>query len=67
LSHIKDNLFPPHLDPHTQSVRRDLILTPRCIYLIGREKVKKGPEKGQIREVLKRKLEFNSISGVSLR
>ncbi|XP_059923619.1 unconventional myosin-If [Gadus macrocephalus] len=53
-------------DRRFKSVRRDLILTPRCIYLIGREKVKKGPEKGQIREVLKRKLEFNSISGVSL-
>uniref|UniRef100_A0A8D3E882 Myosin IF n=1 Tax=Scophthalmus maximus TaxID=52904 RepID=A0A8D3E882_SCOMX len=45
---------------------RDLILTPKGIYLIGREKVKKGPEKGQIKEVLKRKLEIGSISGVSL-
>lgn len=51
----------------TQSIKRDLILTPKAIYLIGREKVKKGPEKGQIKEVLKRKLEFGSISGVSLR
>lgn len=51
----------------TQSIKRDLILTPKGIYLIGREKVKKGPEKGQIKEVLKRKLEFGSISGVSLR
>lgn len=42
-------------------------MTPKGIYLIGREKVKKGPEKGQIKEVLKRKLEFASISGVSLR
>ncbi|KAJ3600036.1 hypothetical protein NHX12_033988 [Muraenolepis orangiensis] len=53
-------------DRRFKSIRRDLILTPRCIYLIGREKVKKGPEKGQIKEVLKRKLEFSSISGVSL-
>lgn len=51
----------------TQSIKRDMILTPKGIYLIGREKVKKGPEKGQIKEVLKRKLEFGSISGVSLR
>lgn len=51
----------------TQSIKRDLILTPKGIYLIGREKVKKGPEKGQIKEVLKRKMEFGSISGVSLR
>lgn len=42
-------------------------MTPKGIYLIGREKVKKGPEKGQIKEVLKRKMEFGSISGVSLR
>lgn len=51
----------------TQSIKRDLILTPKGIYLIGREKVKKGPEKGQIKEVLKRKMEFASISSVSLR
>lgn len=51
----------------TQSIKRDLILTPKGIYLIGREKVKKGPEKGQIKEVLKRKMEFISIAGVSLR
>lgn len=51
----------------SQSIKRDLILTPKGIYLIGREKVKKGPEKGQIKEVLKRKLEFGNISGVSLR
>ncbi|KAG7279418.1 hypothetical protein CRUP_024237 [Coryphaenoides rupestris] len=31
-----------------------------------RFKVKKGPEKGQIKEVLKRKLEFGSITGVSM-
>uniref|UniRef100_A0A672JMX7 Osteoclast-stimulating factor 1 n=1 Tax=Salarias fasciatus TaxID=181472 RepID=A0A672JMX7_SALFA len=53
-------------DRRFKSVKRDLILTPKGIYLIGREKVKKGPEKGQIKEVLKRKLEFGSISGVSL-
>lgn len=50
-----------------QSIKRDLILTPKGIYLIGREKVKKGPEKGQVKEVLKRKLEFGSITSVSLR
>ncbi|XP_074490931.1 unconventional myosin-If [Sebastes fasciatus] len=53
-------------DRRFKSIKRDLILTPKGIYLIGREKVKKGPEKGQIKEVLKRKLEFASISGVSL-
>uniref|UniRef100_A0A3P9KTX2 Osteoclast-stimulating factor 1 n=1 Tax=Oryzias latipes TaxID=8090 RepID=A0A3P9KTX2_ORYLA len=53
-------------DRRFKSIKRDLILTPKGIYLIGREKVKKGPEKGQIKEVLKRKMEFESISGVSL-
>ncbi|XP_061634647.1 unconventional myosin-If [Phyllopteryx taeniolatus] len=53
-------------DRRFKSIKRDLILTPKGIYLIGREKVKKGPEKGQIKEVLKRKLEFGSINGISL-
>lgn len=53
-------------DRRFKSIKRDLILTPKGIYLIGREKVKKGPEKGEIKEVLKRKLEFGSISSVSL-
>ncbi|XP_020789005.1 unconventional myosin-If [Boleophthalmus pectinirostris] len=53
-------------DRRFKSIKRDLILTPKGIYLIGREKEKKGPDKGLIKEVLKRKLEFGSISGVSL-
>uniref|UniRef100_A0A3Q3LAM8 Osteoclast-stimulating factor 1 n=1 Tax=Mastacembelus armatus TaxID=205130 RepID=A0A3Q3LAM8_9TELE len=53
-------------DRRFKSIKRDLILTPKGVYLIGREKVKKGPEKGQIKEVLKRKLEFANISAVSL-
>uniref|UniRef100_A0A3P8WP09 Myosin IF n=1 Tax=Cynoglossus semilaevis TaxID=244447 RepID=A0A3P8WP09_CYNSE len=53
-------------DRRFKSIKRDLILTPKGIYLIGREKVKKGPEKGQVKEVLKRKLEFGSITSVSL-
>uniref|UniRef100_A0A8C7N2R0 Osteoclast-stimulating factor 1 n=1 Tax=Oncorhynchus kisutch TaxID=8019 RepID=A0A8C7N2R0_ONCKI len=53
-------------DRRFKSIKRDLILSPKGIYLIGREKVKKGPEKGQIKEVLKRKLEFESIHSISL-
>ncbi|KAM9831170.1 unconventional myosin-If [Neosynchiropus ocellatus] len=53
-------------DRRFKSIKRDLILTPKGIYLIGREKIKKGPEKGQIKEVLKRKLEFESINSISL-
>lgn len=48
-------------------MKRDLILTPKFLYLIGREKVKQGPEKGQIQEVLKRQIELNEVQSVSLR
>ncbi|XP_026536878.1 unconventional myosin-If [Notechis scutatus] len=53
-------------DRRFKSIKRDLILTPKHLYLIGREKVKKGPEKGQIREVLKKKLEVQRVNQVSL-
>lgn len=46
--------------------RRDLILTGKCLYLIGREQIKKGPEKGKSIQVIKRKLPFSQISHVSL-
>lgn len=42
-------------------------MTPKYFYLIGREKVKKGPEKGQIREVLKKKVDVQAVNRVSLR
>lgn len=50
-----------------QTLKRDLVLTPKFVYLIGREKMKQGPEKGQIKEVLKRKIEVKDIRSVSLR
>ncbi|XP_068426002.1 myosin IEb [Clinocottus analis] len=53
-------------DRRFRTVKRDLILTPKFLYLIGREKVKQGPDKGQIQEVLKRKMEVNKIQSVSL-
>ncbi|XP_069597746.1 unconventional myosin-If [Ranitomeya imitator] len=53
-------------DRRFKSIKRDLITTPKYIYLIGREKVKKGPEKGQIKEVLKKKLEIPSLRSISL-
>lgn len=37
------------------------------MYLIGREKVKQGPEKGQVTEVLKRRIDVEKILAVSLR
>uniref|UniRef100_A0A8C8VII6 Myosin IE n=1 Tax=Pelusios castaneus TaxID=367368 RepID=A0A8C8VII6_9SAUR len=53
-------------DRRFKSVKRDLVLTPKCIYLIGREKVKQGPEKGMVKEVLKRRIEVERILSVSL-
>ncbi|XP_015665521.1 unconventional myosin-If [Protobothrops mucrosquamatus] len=53
-------------DRRFKPIKRDLILTPRHLYLIGREKVKKGPEKGQIQEVLKKKVEVQRVNRVSL-
>lgn len=58
---------PPSSVSLSQTVKRDLILTPKFLYLIGREKVKQGPEKGAIKEVLKRRLEVERIQSVSLR
>ncbi|XP_046826927.1 unconventional myosin-Ie-like isoform X3 [Vespa crabro] len=46
--------------------RRDLVLTGKFLYLIGREEIKKGPEKGRTMEIIKRKLSFDQISHVSL-
>ncbi|XP_021234068.1 unconventional myosin-If [Numida meleagris] len=53
-------------DRRFKPIKRDFILTPKFFYLIGREKVKKGPEKGQIKEVLKKKVEIQAVSSVSL-
>lgn len=50
-----------------KGIKRDLILTPKSVYLIGREKVKQGPEKGQVTEVLKRQIDVEKILAVSLR
>ncbi|KAM6981227.1 unconventional myosin-Ie isoform 2-T2 [Aplochiton taeniatus] len=53
-------------DRRFKGIKRDLILSPKCVYLIGREKVKQGPEKGQVKEVLKRRIEVDKILAVSL-
>lgn len=44
-----------------------MILTPKAVYLIGREKVKQGPDKGQVTEVLKRRIDVEKILAVSFR
>uniref|UniRef100_H9G469 Myosin IE n=1 Tax=Anolis carolinensis TaxID=28377 RepID=H9G469_ANOCA len=53
-------------DRRFKTVKRDLILTPKFLYLIGREKVKQGPDKGLIKEVLKRQIEVEKVQSVSL-
>lgn len=46
--------------------KRDLLLSAKNIYLIGREQIKKGPEKGVIKDVVKRKLALEQIQSISL-
>ncbi|KAG8190757.1 hypothetical protein JTE90_024884 [Oedothorax gibbosus] len=53
-------------DRRFKITKRDLILTSKCVYLIGREKVKKGPEKGYYKEIIKRKIEIENIAHISL-
>lgn len=53
-------------DRRFKGVKRDLLLTPKCLYLIGREKVKQGPDKGLVKEVLKRRIELERLLSVSL-
>ncbi|XP_077319961.1 unconventional myosin-Ie-like isoform X1 [Lithobates pipiens] len=53
-------------DRRFKTLKRDMVLTPKFVYLIGREKMKQGPEKGQIKEVLKRKIELKDIQFVSM-
>ncbi|KAK0141966.1 Unconventional myosin-Ie [Merluccius polli] len=53
-------------DRRFKCIKRDLILTPKCVYLVGREKVAQGPDKGQVTEVLKRRIEVEKILAVSL-
>jgi myosin-1 len=53
-------------DRRFKCAKRDIIVTQQFVYLIGREKIAKGPQKGQIMDVVKRKLAMEDISGVSL-
>ncbi|XP_048583332.1 uncharacterized protein LOC5501785 isoform X2 [Nematostella vectensis] len=53
-------------DRRFKATKRDLLLSSKHIYLIGREKVKKGPEKGRVYEVVKRKLEMKTVGHVSV-
>jgi len=46
--------------------KRDLVLTGKAVWLIGRQKVKSGPNKGQMEAAVNRKLELEGISKISL-
>lgn len=52
-------------DRRFKATKRDLLLTPQNIYLIGREKIKKGPQKGQLVEVVKRKLPLEQVQSIA--
>jgi myosin-1 len=53
-------------DRRFKTQKRDLLLSPSHVYLIGREKIKKGPMKGQFVEVIKRKIPLDHVGGASL-
>lgn len=44
----------------------DMLLTPNHLTLIGKEKVKNGPDKGKIVEVIKRQLDLPQIKSIGL-
>lgn len=54
------------LDRNFKPALRDLLLTPSALYLIGREKIKKGKDKGKFCEVIKRKINIDQIAAISL-
>ncbi|XP_064474896.1 unconventional myosin-Ie-like [Ornithodoros turicata] len=53
-------------DRRFKSVKRDLIVTSKALFLIGREKIKKGADKGLIKEVVKRKIDLENIMQITV-
>ncbi|XP_002738185.2 unconventional myosin-Ie-like [Saccoglossus kowalevskii] len=53
-------------DRRFKTTKRDLLLTNKYIYLVGREIVKKGPEKGLMKEVVKRKIELHKVESITM-
>ena len=45
---------------------RDLILAGQSLYIVGREVAKKGPNKGQVEEIVKRMIHISDIAKISL-
>ena len=44
--------------------KRDLVLTGKALFLLGREKVKEGANKGKLEACIKRKFDFDQIAKV---
>ncbi|KAI9090825.1 P-loop containing nucleoside triphosphate hydrolase protein [Phlyctochytrium arcticum] len=53
-------------DRKFKSVHRELIVTDSFLILVGAEKVKSGPNKGQVVKAIKRQSRLQDISGVSI-
>lgn len=53
-------------DRRFRQTKRDLIVTKANIYLIGRMQIKKGPEKGDIVDVIKRKIDLENVMQATL-
>lgn len=53
-------------DRRFRKSKRDLILTRSHVYLIGRMQIKKGPEKGKVVDVIKRKIELENVVQATL-
>ncbi|ESN91017.1 hypothetical protein HELRODRAFT_116401 [Helobdella robusta] len=53
-------------DRRAKAVSRDLVVTTNSVYLIGMEKAKDGPRKGQLLKVIKRKFPIEAIEKLSL-
>ena len=51
---------------YTKAEKRDLVLTGKAVFLIGREKSKTPPNKGKLVPVVTRKIELDKIAKVSV-
>ena len=54
-----------HFD-YVKAEKRDLVLTGKAVFLIGREKSKTPPNKGKLVPVVTRKIELDKIAKVSV-
>lgn len=53
-------------DRRFRKAKRDLIVTKTNLYLIGREQEKKGPDKGKWNQVIKRKIDLENVTQVTM-